>query len=372
MQYRSMGKTGVQVSALGFGCMRLPVLPGKTQADIDEAQAIGMIRSAIDAGLNYVDTAYMYHDQESERLVGKALQDGYRDKVYLATKSPLGSINTAEDFDRILEEQLRKLNTAHIDFYMFHGIGRDRWRQTVLPLGLKERMLQARDAGKIRYIGFSFHDDAEAFREIVDGWDAWDFCQIQMNYVDVYNQATLEGMAYAASKGLGVVIMEPLLGGKLAAPSQPVAQALRGDRTPVEWALDFMWNRPEVSVVLSGMGSPQMVEDNLIYASRSGVGMLDDADLQMLAHARQTYLTMAKAPCTKCRYCMPCPGGLDIPAILEAYNQSAVDEAAAAKLYQALETPASACLACHKCERACPQHIAVSDLLPQVHDYFTR
>ena len=372
MQYRSMGKTGVQVSALGFGCMRLPVLPGKTRADIDEAQAIGMIRSAIDAGLNYVDTAYMYHDHESERLVGKALQDGYRDKVYLATKSPLGSINTAEDFDRILEEQLRKLNTAHIDFYMFHGIGRDRWRQTVLPLGLKERMLQARDAGKIRYIGFSFHDDAEAFQEIVDGWDAWDFCQIQMNYVDVYNQATLEGMAYAASKGLGVVIMEPLLGGKLAAPSQPVAQALRGDRTPVEWALDFMWNRPEVSVVLSGMGSPQMVEDNLIYASRSGVGMLDDADLQMLAHARQTYLTMAKAPCTKCRYCMPCPGGLDIPAILEAYNQSAVDEAAAVKLYQALETPASACLACHQCERACPQHIAVSDLLPQVHDYFTR
>lgn len=310
-----------KVSALGFGCMRLPTTDGDPNSGaFDETEAIRMIRHGINNGINYIDTAYYYHSGQSESLVGKALKDGYRGKTYLATKSPVFSLKKESDFERILEEQLARLQTDDIDFYLLHALNLDTWNNVVLKYDLLSKMEQAKAEGKIRHIGFSFHDSYEAFQTIVDGYGHWDFCQIQLNYIDITHQAGIKGLEYAASKGLGVVVMEPLLGGKLAAPTKTVAAELSPEKSPVEWALDFLWNRPEVSLLLSGMHTFQQVEDNLTYASRSSVGMLSEENLSMLARAKKVYDTMALVSCTKCSYCMPCPFGLDIPKIFEAYN----------------------------------------------------
>ena len=239
----------------------------------------------------------------------------------------------------------------------------------MLKFDLLTKAQKARAEGKIRYLGFSFHDNEAAFLEILNGFDGWDFCQIQMNYIDVENQATLRGLEAAHKKGLGVVIMEPLLGGKLANLSPQVKNTLDAGRTPVEWALDFLWNRPEVSVVLSGMGSEEMVEQNLEYASRSSIGMLDAAQLEMLANTRSVYQKMALVPCTGCAYCMPCPFGLDIPGIYEIYNQTVNDSRqVTVQKYDSLEKQADACRACRKCEGICPQHIESSTLMPVIHE----
>lgn len=367
MQYRKFGNMGITVSALGFGAMRLPTLETEEgKKVIDEAESIRIIRYAIDEGLNYLDTAYPYLDGQSEILCGKALRDGYREKVYLATKCPVWKLTCPEDFDKYLDEQLGKLQTDYIDFYLLHALDEERFENIVLKYHLIEKAEAAKAAGKIRHIGFSFHDNKDAFKKIVDGYDKWDFCQIQMNYIDVDNQATLEGMEYAAEKGLGVIIMEPLLGGKLALPEKHIAAALPDSRTPVEWALDFLWNRPEVSLLLSGMSDAVQVEQNLEYADRSAVGMLSEADVAMLADVKKLYDTMALVPCTKCRYCMPCPFGLDIPGIFEAYNKSAVSMKKARALYGELEVKADACRACRHCEKECPQHIAVSEKMKKV------
>lgn len=369
MQYRKMGNTGVEVSALGFGCMRMPVLEGQPDNCIDEARAIGMIRHAIDSGVNYIDTAYFYHHEASEPLVGKALRDGYREKVNLATKMPVYAVEKEEDFDFFLNNQLERLQTDHIDFYLMHALSLDSWKNKVLKFDLLTKAQKARAEGKVRYLGFSFHDNEAAFQEILNGFDGWDFCQIQMNYIDVENQATLRGLEAAHKKGLGVVIMEPLLGGKLANLSPQVKNTLDSSRTPVEWALDFLWNRPEVSVVLSGMGSEEMVEQNLEYASRSSIGMLGQAQLEMLANTRSVYQKMALVPCTGCAYCMPCPFGLDIPGIYEIYNQTVNDtRAVTVQKYASLAKQADACRACRKCEGICPQHIESSTLMPVIHE----
>lgn len=364
MEYRSMGNTGAKVSALGFGAMRLPVLE---DGSIHEEEAIRMIRHAIDEGVNYVDTAYPYHDGMSEVLVGKALRDGYREKTYLATKCPVWAINCPEDFDRILEEQLSKLQVETIDFYLLHAIGKVRFENVIQKFNLIQKMEQAKADGKIRYIGFSFHDNAEAFINIVDSYDSWDFCQIQMNYIDIHNQATLEGMEYAALKGLGVIIMEPLLGGKLANPPQNVLEVLRKEKTPVEWALDFLWDRKEVSLVLSGMSSMEQTTDNILYASRSKIGMVTEEHKKMYVNAKRIYDTMALVSCTKCAYCMPCPFGLDIPKTFESYNTTVAKGMKPAKeIYEEIEVKADSCRSCKKCEKVCPQAIPISDVMKKV------
>lgn len=368
MRLRPFGRTGARVSALGFGAMRMPTLP---EGGIDEPASIALIRAAIDGGVNYVDTAYFYHDGKSESLVGKALRDGYRERVYIATKSPVWQLNAAEDFDRLLDEQLARLNTAYVDFYLFHAINRSEWRNKVLEYGLLDRMEAARAAGKIRHIGFSFHDDNGAFHEIVDGYDGWEFCQLQFNYVDVSNQAGVEGLEYAAAKGLGVVVMEPLRGGRLAVPPESVQRRLPADRTPVEWALDFVWDRPEASLLLSGMSNRQQVEDNLLYAARSAAGMLTQDDKGMLSRARTAFETMAKVPCTKCAYCMPCPFGVNIPGVFEALNVSAASMEEGQKMYAALDGKADLCRACRRCEKKCPQQIVISERMPAAHAELT-
>ena len=361
MQYRKFGKTGETVSVLGFGAMRFPCKAGKVDAD----EAVAMLRRSIDAGLTYIDTAYFYHDGESESIVGRALKDGYREKVHVATKMPLCLVEKPEDFERFLTTQLERLEIGAIDFYLFHALDRKEWDK-VKRFGLLEKMERAKQEGKIRHIGFSFHDDYEIFQQILDEYDGWEFCQIQLNYVGVDYQAGIRGLEYAASKGLGVVIMEPLLGGKLAAPPRGVQAALDDEKTPVEWALDFLWNRPEVTLLLSGMSTMQQAEDNLLYADRARVGMLNDGQLAMLARAKTAYDTIALVPCTKCRYCMPCPFGVEIPRVFEGYNMTVSQGMdAAAAFYAEIEGKADQCRACRKCEKVCPQHIEISAVLAE-------
>jgi len=371
MHYRKFGNTGIEVSALGFGAMRLPTIQQGDRTVIDEEKAIAMIRHAIDRGVNYVDTAYPYHDEQSEILVGKALKDGYREKTYLATKSPVWKIQKEEDFEILLNEQLEKLQVDYIDFYLLHAIGRERFDNIILKYNLIDHMEKAKAAGKIKYIGFSFHDDADAFKYIIDSYDHWDFCQIQFNYIDTNNQATENGLAYAASKGIPVIVMEPLLGGKLANPPKNVAAALDPKKSPVEWALDFVWDRPEVALLLSGMSTPEQVEDNLIYADRASIGMLSEQEKEMLAKAKEIFDTMALVSCTKCRYCMPCPNGLQIPDIFEAYNQTAsLGMEKARNLYSTFDINASNCVQCRACEEECPQHIEISQVMMDVDAIF--
>ncbi len=366
MQYRSFGKTGETVSALGFGCMRLPTRVGAGGEEIDEEEAVRMLRHAIDRGLTYVDTAFMYHGGESEVLVGKALRDGYRQKTLLATKSPYFGFEKPEDFERHLDIQLERLQVDSVDFYLLHSVSLDSYNRVALPFRLLDKLEKARADGKIRHIGFSFHDDYPAFQTVVDSYDGWEFCQIQLNYIDVANQAGLRGLEYAASKGLGVVIMEPLLGGRLANPPANLRRVLPAEKPPVETALDFLWNRPEVSLILSGMSTMEQVEQNLQYASNASAGMLSEDDLAVYARAKEVYDTMARVPCTGCAYCMPCPFGVDIPGVFRAYNQSVLSMEEGRGQYEALEGRADLCRACHKCEKICPQHIEISGHMPDV------
>jgi len=381
MQYRNFGSLDFKVSALGFGAMRLPTRTTESAGDkpqnrIDEAEAIKMIRHAIDMGVNYVDTAYIYHDGFSEIVTGKALKDGYREKVKLATKSPTWLINEAGDFDRILDEQLEKLQTDSIDFYLLHSLSRDSWNNVILKYDLLKRAEAAKEAGKIKHLGFSFHDEGSAFTEIVDGYDKWEFCQIQYNYLDIENQAGLKGLKYAASKGIAVVIMEPLLGGKLANPPKDVKAILDENGknlTGAEWALQWLWNQPEVSVVLSGMSTMPQVEENLASAEKSGVGTLNEGDLKLIDRAIAQYGIRTAIPCTGCQYCMPCPNNVNIPRNFELYNSSVIHEdlSGARFAYSRFfnkENHASECIQCKVCEENCPQKIPISEWLPKVHE----
>ena len=370
MQYRKFGKLDWKASALGFGAMRLPVV-NKDQANIDEPVAIDMIRTAIDNGVNYVDTAYPYHQGNSEKLVARALSDGYRDKVRLATKSPVWNVKKTEDFDRYLDEQLEKLQTPYIDFYLFHGLNKQRWP------GLKEiNILQAAEKaiadGRIKYLGFSFHDDCETFKGIVDDYDNWTFAQIQYNYMDTEYQAGTEGLKYAADKGIAMVIMEPIRGGQLAKkPPEAVAKVWEtalSSRTPAEWALQWIWNQPEVSVVLSGMTTMQHVTENLESAHRSGIGYLTEEEVALVEKAVEAYQSVSPVPCTKCQYCMPCPNGVNIPGVFSLYNDAVMynDTPRARIFYQMRLTPeqqAHNCVACGECLEKCPQEIEIIEWL---------
>ncbi len=374
MNYRKFGKLDTQISALGFGCMRLPIIDGKS-GSIDQAEANRMIHYAIDHGVNYIDTAYGYHEKMSEIAVGKALQEGYRQKVNLATKLPVWLVNETADFDKLLNEQLEKLQTDHIDFYLMHALSKDSWKK-VVDLDLLSRAEAALADGRIRHIGFSFHDNLDTFKEIVDGYNNWTFCQIQYNYVDVENQAGTEGLRYAASKGLAVVVMEPLLGGKLARhiPAlDPVWDTAATKHTPADWALQWLWNQPEVSVVLSGMSTMQQVEENIASAQTAGVGMLKPEEVTLIETIRENLMQLNPIPCTKCEYCLPCPNGVNIPRNFDIYNQGAMyhDHDNARSGYKKWiddASKAAQCIQCQECEGKCPQKIAISEWMPVVEE----
>jgi uncharacterized protein len=372
MQYRKFGKLDWQVSALGFGAMRLPTCGAPT--DIDEPEAMRMIHSAIDQGVNYVDTAYPYHGGNSELAVGRILKAGnYRNQVKLATKLPCWKVETYADFDLLLNEQLGKLQTDHIDFYLLHALGKDRWH-TMRDLGAIRWAEGAIADGRIRHLGFSFHDNYEAFQEIVDAYDGWTFCQIQHNYMDIDNQAGTRGLRYAAGKGLAVVIMEPLLGGRLINPPPPIQSlwdSAPQKRSPADWALQWLWSQPEVSVVLSGMSTMEQVTGNVASAAASAIGLLSANDQGLVDQVREKYHALCPIPCTKCEYCMPCPNGVNIPRNFEAYNQGMMfDKPDAARAEYTLWIPklerASECIACLQCEPLCPQSIPISRWMPVV------
>lgn len=365
MQYRQFGKTGETVSVLGYGCMRFPLANREDNGSIDYDQSVAMLRHAIDNGVNYVDTAFFYHDGKSESFVGKALQDGYREKVLLATKAPFGDYQSKNDFWEKLNTQLERLQTDVIDCYLLHCVTARNWENSAVKHGLIEEMVKARKQGKIRYIGFSYHDDYELFTQVCDAFP-WDFCQLQLNYVDVENQAGLKGLAYAAERGIPVIAMEPLLGGRLADPPDNVKNALPKGKHPVQSAFDFLWNRPEIVTLLSGMGAMQQVEDNLRYASDAQTNILSEAALQEYDHARHIFEHAAIVSCTACEYCMPCPFGVHIPEVFRQYNRTVHSMRKAKEDYAAMDGDASLCQACTVCEEKCPQHIVISEEMARV------
>jgi len=378
MQYRKFGKLDWKSSALGFGAMRLPQFGSDMASPVNEPEAIKMIRYAIDNGVNYVDTAYPYHMGNSEKVVGKALRDGYRQKVRLATKLTPHLVKSAESLDRYLDGQLERLQTNKIDYYLMHGLNAREWKkiQTLKALKWAEGR---RAKGHLGYLGFSFHDEFEVFKKIVDAYD-WTFCQIQYNYLDENNQAGRRGVEYAAKKGLTLVIMEPLRGGSLAKEPPPaVAKAWALDtkkRDRVEMALQWLWNQPEISVVLSGMSAMQQVIDNVEYAGRSGPNTFTAEDAALFKKIKEAYQGMAPIPCTACRYCQPCPNGVNIPRIFELYNNSVIYDdprmgafayAAPGPVAMKPQERADNCKECGDCEKVCPQHIKIPELLKKAH-----
>jgi predicted aldo/keto reductase-like oxidoreductase len=372
MKYRKFLDTGAPVSALGFGCMRLPTT-GRS-SDIDGRLATRMLRHAIDEGVNYVDTAYPYHDGNSETFLGSALAGGYREKVMLATKSPLWLIRGEGDFERYFGEQLRRLRTDRVDVYLFHSLGKETWRR-LRKLGMLEWGEKARADGRIGRIGFSFHDDLETFKTIIDGYDGWGVCQIQYNYMNEDTQAGTEGLRYAAERGVSVIIMEPLLGGQLAGPSGGIRSIIDGTgvaRTPADLALQWLWNKPEVATVLSGMSTMEQVLENLASARGSGIGTLPEAELELVSRLQKAYKGMFPVPCTRCGYCMPCPSGVDIPRVFGLYNEAVAFNQLPLNrnIYRGVLSKteqAGSCTECGECEEKCPQRIGIREWMPRVH-----
>jgi len=377
MRYRTMGKLDWQPSALGFGCMRLPVIDGDSK-QINEPEAIAMIRKGIDLGINYVDTAYGYHGGNSEKLLAKALADGYRAKVKIATKLPMWLINEPGDADRYFEEQRERLGEEYIDFYLLHSLDRDRWA-TAKRLNLMAWAEARKAKGHIGHFGFSFHADLACFQDIIRGYDGWEFCQVQYNFMDTEYQAGTAGIKEAAERGLGVVVMEPLRGGMLALTPPTAVQQVwakaETQRTPADWALQWVWNQPEVSLLLSGMSTMQHVVENVASAAQSGVGSLSGADLALIGEVRDAYRGLRPIDCTGCEYCLPCPFGVNIPRLFAAYNDANMYGSfdRHRRMYARAEDKdkASACAECGECLSKCPQHLQIPDLLKQVHGAFS-
>ena len=364
MKYREMGKTGVNASAFGLGCMRFN---GAASGDttIDEQKAISLIRQAIDGGVNYLDTAYTYLDKTSEIVVGKALLDGYRDKVTIATKMPLGAVKDRESMQAVLDEQLGKLQTDHIDFYLMHGLNKKEW-ESFKAIGAPQFFEDMKREGKIRFKCFSFHGPYEDFEYILNDYD-WDMVQIQYNFMDTENQAGIKGLKLAGEKGIPVVIMEGLLGGRLSkAPEnvQALYDAFPVKRSAVEWAFRWLCNHPEVYVVLSGCNEPEQIEENLRIFDSVGAGIMDVDEIKLMDDVHRAYLDRTKIGCTGCKYCMPCSNEVNIPGIFSVWNNVSLyctDPANDWGLKRIKENNQGAdrCIGCGACENACPQSLSI-------------
>ncbi len=376
MQHRAFPKiSGLDVSILSLGAMRLPVL-GAESARIDEVPATHMVHEAIRAGVNYIDTAWPYHAGESEPFLGRALRGGWREKVQLATKCPVWKVEAEGDFERFLRQQLEKLQTGRIDFYLLHALDAGRWGK-MQRLGAVRALERARADGRIGHLGFSFHGPLDDFKKIVDDYD-WEFTQIQLNYLDQSFQAGLEGMRHAAAQRVGVVVMEPLRGGALAAAPPAVREILgrSGSRwSPVEWALRWLWHHPEVVTVLSGTATVEQVIENAAVAHTAAPLSLEE--LARVEEARAFYQVRMAVPCTACGYCQPCPNGVAIADVFNAWNSGRMfeDRASAAWSYRHFQlssgSGADRCEECGDCEPRCPQHISIGEKLQIAHHDLT-
>jgi uncharacterized protein len=378
MKYRTMGKNKDIVSILGFGCMRLPTIDNDYNR-IDEEEALKQVRYAIDNGVNYIDTAYPYHGGNSESFVSKVVKDGYREKVFIATKLPSWMIKSREDMDKYLNEQLEKLEVDYIDFYLLHALNKGSW-DNYLKHDLFDFIAKAIETGKIRNIGFSFHDKYEVFEEIINAYN-WDFCQIQLNYFDEEYQAGLKGLKLAGEKSIDVVVMEPLRGGRLAKAGPKEVHDLFAsypeEHSAAGWALRYLWDKPEVKVILSGMNDFAHIKDNILEASNAEVNMLKPQEKEIIKKVKKVYKSRIQVDCTNCKYCMPCPHGVNIPANFDIYNNAHIfdDYEHYKNIYQNQLKPeelASMCQACGHCEPLCPQGIEIISELEKVTAYFEK
>jgi len=357
--------------------MRLPII-GADASKIDEPLATKMIRYAIDNGVNYVDTAYGYHRGTSEGFVGKVLKDGYRERIRLATKMPTWLVNSQEDMDKYLNEQLGRLQLDYVDFYLLHGLNKERWPR-LKELRVTEWAEKKIDEGKIKYLGFSFHDEYSVFKDIIDSYDKWTLCQIQYNYTDTEYQAGTKGLEYAASEGLAVVVMEPIAGGKLAVNPPAAIQDL-WERSGIKstragLALRWVWNQPQVSLALSGMSSMEQVIENVKTAENSEPGNLTEKEVNLISQLARKYKELGYIGCTGCRYCMPCPQGVNIPEIISLFNEFYIkgqDDEIKKKYWEHItpESQAKKCARCKTCESLCPQQLPISEIMSRARFVF--
>ncbi len=373
MEYRSMDKLGVKPSMLGFGCMRFPQ---KEDGSIDEVESEKMLDKAIEAGVTYIDTAYPYHNGESEPFVGRVLKKYKRDSFYLATKLPIWKVETIEDVKATFEEQLNRLQVDYVDFYLLHALSKERWEK-ILKLGVLDFCKEMKEQGKLKYIGFSFHDSYEVFEEILTSWD-WDFCQIQYNYMDTEHQAGDRGYALAEKLGVPMVIMEPIKGGSLAVLPEDIAAMYKEadqEASISSWALRWVGTHSNVKVILSGMSTYSQVLDNL--KTFETFKPLNQEEQALVEKVAATIRSRVKNGCTGCRYCMPCPFGIDIPKNFAIWNQEAMygNPAAAKRKYErelAESARADQCRKCGACEKECPQAISIREDLVRVKEDFAK
>ncbi|MCD6474743.1 MAG: aldo/keto reductase [Anaerolineaceae bacterium] len=371
MKYRTFGKSKNKISILGFGCMRFPLIDVDS-SHIDEEKSSEMLGYALDHGVNYYDTAYPYHGGESENFVGKFFaEQGGREEIHIATKYPSWLTKTADDFDRYLNEQLEKLQTDYIDYYLLHALNHDSWVK-IRDLGVLSWAEKAMADGRIRELGFSFHDKYPVFEEIVDAYD-WSFAQIQYNYMDIEEQAGIKGLQYAASKGMSMVVMEPIRGGRLANPPKGVADlwATSGKgSSAVDWALQWVWDQAEVSLLLSGMSTIEHVKENVASADKAGIGQLSESEQTLIEKVRDEYNSLSTIPCTDCKYCLPCTVEINIPRLFGMFNEArmygTLEEARKGYARVDEDKQAAACIDCGICETKCPQHIIISDMMVKV------
>lgn len=375
MQYRFFPQIPEKkISCLGFGLMRLPLKSKDSAAtEIDYEKTLELVKTAYENGVNYFDTAYPYHGGKSEVIFGKILKElNIRDKIFIADKMPMWEINSPDDIERIFNEHLSRLETNYIDFYLLHAMNAERWEK-VKDFGVLKFLEQKKTEGKIKHLGFSFHDTLETFKKIIDEYPHFEFCQIQHNYFDEDYQAGTEGIEYAANKKIGIIIMEPLRGGLLANPPKQIEEILKNvAQTPASSSLKWLWNKNEIICTLSGMNDKLQILENCKTANDSKANSLSKEQLSSIKEAGDWFRQRIKVPCTGCSYCVPCPKGVKIPAIFAEWNNLSLNgklegleqfDSTVYKTLKSEKSDATQCVQCRACEKQCPQHIKITDVL---------
>ena len=371
MEYRKWSKNNITTSLLGLGAMRLPKI-NLFSNEIDEIKSIKLIRYAIDKGINLIDTAYIYNDCISEEIVGKALSDGYREKVILSTKLPLWLVDQEQDFEILFNEQLKRLGTDYIDLFLFHALNRESLEKLRAINGFQflDRKIQE---GSIKTAGFSFHDDYSFFKELIEAYD-WGACMLQFNFIDQDTQAGIEGIEYATKNKIPIIVMEPLKGGLLCTPPEEVTNIYNNHNprlNSIAWSFKWIADFSGVKSILSGMSSINMIEENITYFNNCLSEKLTSSDKKMLNIVRNLYKKRSAINCTNCQYCLPCPEGVIIPVNFMIYNDNQIydaQEVSQNKYNDWLDDTTSAlnCTGCKLCEERCPQKIKISDILSDI------